>query len=212
MARGSARPSASPTWSEGEELAVDVDVDISSHDFIEYCGSQGSDHLSSVAVADVDGDGEPGVLVGMLRGDEGTSPCSDRSSAGLVAWYPGADLDGDHTIDQFDAALMIVGTGDPIYLGQGLTAGDLDGDGLADMVLGAPGDGGYGAVYLVSGADAVEAIAEDDTGGGDTGAEDTGAEDTGATDNRNHRHRGHRHRGHRHRRPSLRAGRRAARR
>ena len=97
-------------------------------------------------VGDVNGDGHPDVAVGAPD----ASP-SGRAKAGIVhiVFGPYA-VDGDLATA---SGLRIVGAAAGDGLGTAVTpAGDLDGDGLADVLVGAPhGDGGAGAAYVVRG-------------------------------------------------------------
>ena len=103
-----------------------------------------SDELGSAisAVGDVDGDGIEDYAVGAPHGD-GLQP-----DAGYVVFYSGRTgaviqrIDGEATGDLFGWSLAGLG-------------GDLDGDQVDDLVVGAPGaNATAGKVYVVSGADA----------------------------------------------------------
>ena len=114
---------------------------------------------SVAGVGDVDGDGVPEVLVGAPFHDEGGA----ESWGGQAYVFRGADLAAGGEFTTSDAWVTIVG--DHESAGAGLAvaaAGDLDGDGLADLALGAPFHDaddenlsvkdGRGAVYVFRGA------------------------------------------------------------
>ena len=93
---------------------------------------------------DVDGDG----LIDFIVGDPGNDENGNRSGAAHV--FSGADgaelykFTGDSTDDRFGFSVS--------------GAGDVDGDGFADLLIGAPGDdpdstSNTGSVYVYSGAD-----------------------------------------------------------
>ncbi len=97
---------------------------------------------------DYDGDGAADLVFGDYYPDDG-------HHAGDIYMFSGADL-GDGNFDWGgDADVWLYGDNDEDYLGNALGGGDTNGDGYADIAIGASGyDGGAtdgGAIYLVRG-------------------------------------------------------------
>ncbi len=79
--------------------------------------------------------------------------CDDGVDNDCDGLAEGCELVGDH--DPFDADAVLYGEGSGDHAGTALDIGDLDGDGIGDLVLGAPyhdtHGGDAGAVYVVPG-------------------------------------------------------------
>ncbi len=110
-------------------------------------GEENMDYAGyAVAAGDVDGDGLDEILVGAPYEDKGGS---NAGAAYLVQGPPTGE------VDLSDASAKLVGVGDDDHAGMSLAAGDFDGDGLDDVLVGAPdedsGGAGAGVAYLLRG-------------------------------------------------------------
>ena len=98
---------------------------------------------SAVSVADLDADGQNDLIVGA------SAASGDATSQGAVYVFYAP---GGGTLDAADAGAVLWGDGDFAAAGTALGSGDIDGDGDADLAVGAPGtDSLSGAAYLVTG-------------------------------------------------------------
>jgi len=136
----------------GRSLDDDSTIDLSSADY-EFVGEYDHDYAgNSVATAgDVDGDGRDDVLVGAYGNDDG------GNSAGKACLFLASSLGGDSSIELSSADYEFVGENESDYAGVTVaTAGDVDGDGLDDILVGADrnDDAGNsaGKAYLILGS------------------------------------------------------------
>jgi len=129
-------------------------------------GADAGDLLGfSLAVGNINGDAYPDVIVGAPQAD---GPDNSRTNVGEVyVFFGGPSLASTAVRDlrTSSADVTIFGWGglpntpSPDQMGTALAAGDVNGDGLADIVVGAPGVSGpdgkrdqAGAVYVFFGA------------------------------------------------------------
>ncbi len=121
--------------------------DLSGADGVVVGESAGDATSSFTALPDTDGDGYPDLLVGSGYNDRG------GTDAGTSYFFSGTSLVG--TVDASAADLIFVGgaAGDYAGISLGISAGDVDGDGLTDLFIGAQGANGggsdAGAAYLL---------------------------------------------------------------
>ena len=128
-------------------------------------------HSSMATAGDFDGDGRADVIIGLPQATTG-SPGPGAVYLLPVATLPSADgadgeLDGRIGLAAAPAlpgAWKLVGEAVGNEAGASVSfGGDFDRDGLADILIGAPGADAAGAVYLVAGADLAAADAADGT-------------------------------------------------
>jgi FG-GAP repeat len=108
-------------------------------------GDQAGDYLGCAVsgAGDLDGDGQQDILVGACA--DGTNG-QDAGAAGQFSTHVSSDR------ELSDADAILRGDSARARLGSALAGGDIDGDGLSDALIGAPGaDTDSGAVYLVRG-------------------------------------------------------------
>ena len=136
----------------GASLGADTEIDLEDADYV-FIGEAADDYagLSVSSAGDVDGDGLDDIIVGAPRNDEG------GEYAGKAYLVLGTSLGADAEINLEDADYAFIGKAAGDYAGWSVSsAGDVDGDGLDDLLVGAYGnddDGGTGGkAYLVLGA------------------------------------------------------------
>lgn len=112
-----------------------------------FFGESGGDKfgVSMLVGPDVNGDGMPEAFVGARAAGGGTGA--------VYGFESGSDLTGD--FDAADAAMIISGVGDGARTGETMAnPGDIDGDGLDDVLVGAPqrnlSGTRRGAVYVIT--------------------------------------------------------------
>ena len=134
----------------GASLGSTSPIELSAADY-SFVGEDANDYAgkSVSSAGDVDGDGLDDLLVGAYgNGDD---------AVGKVYLILAASLGSSSTIDLSAADYSFVGENDPDQAGWSVSsAGDVDGDELADLLVGAPfnNDGGFsaGKAYLILGA------------------------------------------------------------
>jgi hypothetical protein len=130
-------------------FAVGAEVDVEDETVFETYETQSSKffgtQISAFTTGDVDGDGFDDLLVGSYNNAESAY----QSGAALLYFGP---LSGSRSVQ--DADRPFVGSGSSQSVGIGASIGDLDGDGVSDVAIGARGYSySRGAVFLFPGAE-----------------------------------------------------------
>ena len=125
-----------------------VDLSTADHAFLGAASSDAAGTSVSGA-GDVDGDGLDDVLVGAPYNDDGAD------NAGNAHLFLAASLGASGSTDVDDADATLAGEEEDQWVGRSVgRAGDLDGDGLADILVGGPYDNdalGTGSAYVFFG-------------------------------------------------------------
>jgi len=103
--------------------------------------------MPSTLPFDFNGDGANDVIVGAYR-----NPLNGTSSGRAYIFFGGSSLSGDFSAAEAD--VIVTGEGAGSWLGFSVgSAGDFNGDGYSDLLVGSPGHGSdAGRVYLVYGS------------------------------------------------------------
>ena len=112
--------------------------------------------ISSLAAGDFNGDGIGDLLIGLSFGDGPDNSREDAGEAFVIFGRRG--LDGTIDLAKEQAGLHILGALPGDNLGFGVASGDLNGDGIDDVIVGAPGSNGLknlrtdlGEAYVIFG-------------------------------------------------------------
>ena len=141
---GAATVGTLSSWSDcpADQVIPDADYTFTGENLGDQAG------YSTTSAGDVDGDGLDDILIGAYMNDAGGA---DAGKAYLILR---SSLGGSSSIDLSTADYEFIGENSGDYAGYTVSkAGDVDGDGLGDILIGAYyGNGGGGRAYLFLGA------------------------------------------------------------
>jgi len=134
-------------------LPAQIDLAVNGASTVVYGVDAGDQLGHGAASGDVDGDGLADVLVSAVSADGIENMANLSGEAVLV----GGEQAGEIDVAQGRARTIVYGANASDRLGRSAAMGDLDGDGLSEMLLGAPGGAGAdesladaGEVYVIS--------------------------------------------------------------
>lgn len=136
----------------GPSLPSTIDLDATSADLTIYGDDEGDFSGRSVAAGDVNGDGTDDLIIGA-----GEADVSGRQTTGeSYVIYGGPSLPPVIDLDTSSASLTVYGDDAGDHSGWSLAAGDLNGDGVDDLAIGAWGAdplerAGAGETYVIYG-------------------------------------------------------------
>ncbi len=131
----------------GSSLGAPGTVDLSDADYTFTGENSGDQAGSSVSGAgDVDGDGRDDILIGAGGNDDG------GNDAGKSYLILGSSLGTSSTVDLSDADYAFTGESSGDRAESTSSAGDVDGDGRDDILIGAGTGGAAGVAYLILGS------------------------------------------------------------
>jgi FG-GAP repeat len=113
------------------------------------CRRLGASGATSLGVADVNGDGRADVV----QGDVPVPPAGSDIAGEVLLWLGGPEGPGDSAISITQRTPSVPGRDEPgDRFGAVVDAGDVDGDGFADILVGAPGEDDWaGSITVIRG-------------------------------------------------------------
>ena len=148
----------------GDSLPATIDLDSTSAGLTVYGDDANGWMGDSVAAGDINGDGVDDLIIGADRAD---APGGDGAGETYVI-YGGDSLPATIDLDSTSAGLTVYGDDAWNSSGWAVAAGDINGDGTDDLIIGAytadaPGGSQAGKTYVIYGGDSLPATIDLDS-------------------------------------------------
>ena len=133
-------------------LPSTIDLDSTNADLTVYGDDADDESGTSVAAGDIDGDTTDDLIIGAY----GASPAGGSGAGETYVIYGGPGLPATIDLDSTSASLTVYGDNPYDGSGYSVAAGDIDGDGTGDLIIGAtgadpPGLSNAGKTYVIYG-------------------------------------------------------------
>jgi hypothetical protein len=171
----------------GGSLPSTIDLDSTSADVTVYGTDAGDESGGSVAAGDIDGDTTDDLIIGARQADGsgsgtscGTGQVGDWCEAGETYVIYGGSLPSTIDLDSTSADVTVYGNSTSGWAGASVAAGDIDGDSIADLIIGAPladptaGRDDAGETYVIYAAGGLPSIIDVTTADLTVGGDDVG--------------------------------------
>ena len=143
----------------GGSLPATIDLDSTSPDLAVVGDDWGEQVGRSAAAGDINGDGTDDLIIGAYH----TNPGGRRQAGETHVIYGGASLPAIIDLSSTSADLTVYGDDAEDYSGDSVAAGDINGDGTDDLIIGAWGADPGGETYVIYGGGSLPATIDLDS-------------------------------------------------
>ncbi|MCH7999830.1 MAG: FG-GAP repeat protein, partial [Chloroflexi bacterium] len=145
-------------------LAYVIDLDSTSADLTVYGDDPWDFSSTTLATGDINGDGADDLIIGAYYAD----PAGRPQAGETYVIYGGDSLPATVDLDSASAGLIVYGADRADLSSWSVAAGDINGDGTDDLIIGASRGGpagryAAGATYVIYGSDSLPAVIDLDS-------------------------------------------------